>query len=117
MQCLHHSLVCEPSSCAHVWPPLRNGDSIASVYYCKMKGFTDEMGAAGKPLEDEDFVSHMLAGLDHDYNSFVENSTGKDELSLGTLYSGLLATESRLDLQSSQSQSSVNVVVCGRGGY
>jgi hypothetical protein len=79
------------------------GDSTASAYYCRMKGFADEMIATGEPLEDEDFISYVLAGLDHDYNSFVENITGKDELSLGTLYS--------------QSQSSVNAAACGRGGY
>jgi hypothetical protein len=28
-----------------------------------MKGFVDEMAACGKPLEDEDFVFYVLAGL------------------------------------------------------
>jgi hypothetical protein len=48
----------------------------------------------------------------------MENVTGKDEISLGSLYSGLLATKVRLELQSSQQyQSSVNSAACGRGGY
>jgi hypothetical protein len=38
-----------------------------------MKGFADEMATAGKPLEDDDFISYVMAGLDQDYNSFVEN--------------------------------------------
>jgi hypothetical protein len=78
----------------------RKGDQSAMVYYNKMKGFTDEMAAAGKPLEDEDFTPYVLAGLDHDYNSFVENVAGKTEISLGTLYLQFLAAEARLDLQS-----------------
>jgi hypothetical protein len=52
-----------------------------------MKGFEDEMTSVGKPLEDEDFISYVLARLDHDYNSFVENVRGKTKISLGYLYS------------------------------
>jgi hypothetical protein len=78
-----------------------------------MKGFADETSVTGKPLEDEDFVSYVLAGLDQDYNSFVENVTDKEEISLGSMYSQLLATEARLDLQSTQSQSLVNALLHG----
>jgi hypothetical protein len=66
----------------------RKGDESAATYYNKMKGIiTDEMAAAGKPLEDEDIISYVLTGLDHDYNLFVENVTGKAEISLGSMYS------------------------------
>jgi hypothetical protein len=81
----------------------QKGDLSAVAYYCRMMdfaAFADEMDAAGKLLEDEDFVSYVLAGLDQDYNSFVENVTGKEEISLGSMYSKLLAVEARLDLQS-----------------
>jgi hypothetical protein len=88
----------------------RKGDQSVAVYYNKMKGFADEMAATGKPLEDEDFVSYVLAGLDQDCNSFVQNVTGKAEISLGALYSQFLAAEARLELQNSQFQSSVNSV-------
>jgi hypothetical protein len=70
----------------------------AAAYYNKMKGFADEMAAAGKPLEDEDFISYVLAGLDQDYNLFVKNMTGKEEISLGAIYSQFLAAEARLEL-------------------
>jgi hypothetical protein len=53
------------------------GEQFAAVYYNKMKDFADEMIAAGKPLEDEDFISYIMACLDRDYNSFVENVTEK----------------------------------------
>jgi hypothetical protein len=68
----------------------RKGEQLAATYYNKMKGFADEMDAASKPLEDEDFISYVLAGLDQDYNSFVENMVKKTEISLGSLYSQLL---------------------------
>jgi hypothetical protein len=88
-----------------------------------MKGYADEMAAVGNPLEDEDFVSYLLAGLDQDYNSFVENVVRKIEITLGSLYLQFLAVEARLELQNSQSQSMINAAVhgcsggyCGRGG-
>jgi hypothetical protein len=95
----------------------RKGDLSAVAYYNKMKGFADEMAITGKPLEDDYFISYVLAELDHDYNFFVENVAGKTDISLGTLYSQFLATEVRLDLQSSQYQSSANAAARSRGGY
>jgi hypothetical protein len=82
-----------------------------------MKGLAYEMAVAGKSLEDNDFISYVLAGLNQDYNSFVENVAGKTEISLGDLYSQLLAAEARLDLQTSHYPSSVNTAARGRGGF
>jgi hypothetical protein len=45
------------------------------------------MAAAGKPLEDEDSISYVLVGHDQDYNLFMESVSGKDEISLRSLYS------------------------------
>jgi hypothetical protein len=42
----------------------RKGDQTTVVYYNKMKIFADEMVVVGKPLEDEDFISYVLVGLD-----------------------------------------------------
>jgi hypothetical protein len=56
------------------------GESITcAVYYAKMKGFTDEMAAAGKRLNDEEVITYILAGLDFEYNPFVEAFTAKTE--------------------------------------
>ncbi|WVZ94203.1 hypothetical protein U9M48_040124 [Paspalum notatum var. saurae] len=38
----------------------KKGDASASSYYAKMKGLADEMGAAGKKLEDEDIIGYIL---------------------------------------------------------
>jgi hypothetical protein len=40
------------------------GEQTVVVYYNKMKSFVDEMADVGKPLEDDDFLSYLLAGLD-----------------------------------------------------
>jgi hypothetical protein len=56
----------------------RKGNLSAAAYYAKMKAFAGEMSAAGKPLEDEDFVTYVLAGLDQNYNSVVESIIGKE---------------------------------------
>jgi hypothetical protein len=65
----------------------RKGDQSTVAYYNKLKWYADEMPVVGKPLEDEDFVLYLLAGLGQDYNSVVENVVGKTEVSLGSLYS------------------------------
>ncbi|KAF8665977.1 hypothetical protein HU200_054065 [Digitaria exilis] len=74
----------------------RKGDMSASTYFSKMKGLADEMAAAGKPLDDEDVVTYILAGLDAEYNPLVEAiSAWTDPVSLGDLYAQLLAAEAR----------------------
>jgi hypothetical protein len=77
----------------------RKGDMKAAAYFTKMKGYADEMVAAGKPLEDEDFIAYLLACLDYEYNSFVENvSARSDPVTINDVYNQFVATESILDL-------------------
>jgi hypothetical protein len=69
------------------------------AYFSKMKGFANEMASAEKPLEDEDFIAYLLAGLDYDYNSFIENvSARSDPPTISDVYAQYLAAESHLDL-------------------
>lgn len=97
----------------------KKGDSTAAAYYIKMKGFADEMAAAGKKLDDDDLISHILNGLGAEYNPFVSAMTTKDSLNLSDLYAQLLAYEARLIQQqgetSTQFFSSVNAATRGRG--
>jgi hypothetical protein len=59
-----------------------------------MRGYTDEMAAAEKPLDNDDVISYILNGLDADYNSLIEQVNGMMEtISPRTLYSWLLDTE------------------------
>jgi hypothetical protein len=68
--------------------------STCTAYYTMMKGFADEMAAAGKRLDDEDVICYILAGLDVDFNPFVEAFTAKTKpQTLHDLYSQLLIAE------------------------
>jgi hypothetical protein len=72
----------------------------AAAYFSKMKGFADEMAIARKLLEDEDFIAYLLADLDYDYNSFIENiSSRSDHVSISDVNAQFLAAESSLNLQ------------------
>jgi hypothetical protein len=76
----------------------RKGDTTCVTYYIQMKGFADEMAAAGKWLDDEEVVCYILAGLDVDFNPFVEAFTAKTEPQmLNDLYSQLLISEARVE--------------------
>jgi uncharacterized membrane protein YgcG len=81
----------------------RKGDQSITTYFSTMHGYTDEMAAVGKPLDDDDVVSYILNGLDANYNSLIEQVNGMTEtISLETLYSCLLDTEARLAVQKAQ---------------
>lgn len=40
-------------------------------YFNKMKSLAEEMAAAGKPMDDEELMGHILTGLDSDHNQVV----------------------------------------------
>jgi hypothetical protein len=69
-------------------------EMFVTPYFSTMRGYANEMAAAGKPLDDDDdIVSYILNGLDEDYNSLIEQINGMtDSISLETLYSRLLDT-------------------------
>jgi histone deacetylase 1/2 len=100
----------------------RKENKTASVYFNQIKTLADEMAAAGKPLEDDDIVSYVLAGLqDEAYNGFVAAITALIKadkfISLSDLYSQLVSYEARLEDQNPTGESSVNAATRGgRGG-
>jgi len=52
---------------------------------------------AGQPLKCDDVVSYVLAGLGHEYDSFVSSIYARnDPVTLEEVYSLLIVTESRL---------------------
>jgi hypothetical protein len=51
----------------------RKGNLSVAEYLAKMQGLSNDMAAAGKPLDDEDLVQYILASLDEDYD-YVVNS-------------------------------------------
>jgi glutathionylspermidine synthase len=67
----------------------RKGNLSISEYVAKMKALADEMASARKPIDEEELVSYILAGLDEEYNPVVSALVAqKDCLSWG----GILAT-------------------------
>ncbi|CAN6356870.1 unnamed protein product [Urochloa humidicola] len=87
------------------------GTSNVTDYFGRMKTLTDEMASAGKKLEDEEFVSYILAGLDMDFNPLVSAIAARVEpIFLGELFNQLTSFEQRMDLlQGNGSGSSANM--------
>lgn len=54
----------------------RKGDLSISDYISKMKTLADEMASAGKPLDDEELMGYVLAGVDDDYELVVSMLVG-----------------------------------------
>jgi glutathionylspermidine synthase len=74
----------------------QKGNMSISEYIAKMKSFADEMASVGKPLEEEELVSYILAGLDFDYNSIVSTIEAcMEPIFVGELYSQLMSFEAR----------------------
>lgn len=70
-----------------------------SEYMSKMKSMSDEMAAAGKPLDAEELMSYILAGLDMEDNPLVTSLLDKKEpVSYSELLAQMLSFESHLDL-------------------
>jgi hypothetical protein len=70
------------------------GSSTISEFFTKIKGLADEMAAAGRKLEDEEFVSYVLSGLDQDYDSTVSAIAARVEpISITELFTQLVSHE------------------------
>lgn len=97
----------------------RKGDLSAASYYTKMKGFTDELVAAGTPVDEDEVVSHILHGLDSDYNSFMSAISTRvaadNPIGLGELFSLLLSAETRIESQNTTEAHSLNLSSKGSG--
>lgn len=83
-----------------------------------MKGYGDEMAAAGRPIEEEELVEYILTGKNHEFESLVSALVTRVEpISLDDLYSQLLYFETRMELIHGGDQSSANMAgrSCGHG--
>jgi hypothetical protein len=78
----------------------RKENKSGQVYLDEIKGLSDEMAAAGKPLDNLDMVSHILSGLDEEYDGFVAAITAlikaKKHVSLSDVYSQFMSYEARM---------------------
>jgi len=95
------------------------GTSSISEFFVKMKGYADEMAAAGRKLEDEELISYILSGLDREYDAVVSAVAAHVEpISVGELFTQLTSFESRMEMKNGGGgyQSSANMVAKGGRG-
>jgi hypothetical protein len=99
----------------------RKENKTGQVYLDKIKGLSDEMAAPGKPLGNLDVISHILSGLDEEYDGFVAAIIAlikaKKNVSLSDVYSHFMSYEARMEFRKSIDGLSVNTATRGsRGG-
>jgi hypothetical protein len=80
----------------------KKGAATLTKFYTKMKGYVDDMSTAGQPLNDEEFVSYLLTGLDEEcYNPLVSSILARVEpITPSELLSQMLSYELRTNRQS-----------------
>jgi hypothetical protein len=98
---------------------IRKGNLSVTEYLAKMQSPDNDMSATGKPLDDEDLVQYILAGLDEDYDSVVNSVLARPQaITVSELAYQMLAFESHIDLRSGCSGSSANFAKRGgRDGF
>lgn len=57
----------------------KKGTVTISEYLGRMKAFDGGMASAGKPVNDDDMVSYILAGVDFSYMSFISSICTRTE--------------------------------------
>jgi hypothetical protein len=66
----------------------QKGSLMVAEYISKMKILAGDMALAGKKLDDDDFISYIMAGLDVEYNSVVSSiARSVEPISFAELYS------------------------------
>jgi hypothetical protein len=77
----------------------KKGNMMISEYVGKMRALPDDMASSGKPLDVEDIISCILAGLDEEYNLVVTTLVARsDSVSMAEAYAQLLHYEQRQSL-------------------
>jgi hypothetical protein len=83
----------------------------------EIKGLSDEMAAAGKPMDTVDVISYILAGLDNEYDGFVAAINAllkaQKDVSLSDVYSQFMTYESRVEARTAGDGASVNAATRG----
>ncbi len=81
---------------------LKKGAQSVSAYFQKAQGFANLLAAIGKPIDNSELISHILAGLGVDYDPLVTSViTRQDSIPLTDLYGYMLSYEQRLEAHKS----------------
>ncbi|XP_021321744.1 uncharacterized protein LOC110437591 [Sorghum bicolor] len=90
------------------------GASTISEFFTKMKALGDEMASAVRKLEDEELISYILTGLDHEFDPVVTAVAARVEpITVNELYAQLVSFEQRMEARGGGQQSSVNMASKG----
>ncbi|XP_071681765.1 uncharacterized protein [Lolium perenne] len=99
----------------------RKENMTTATFFTKMKGLADELAAADRPIDEEELVEYLLAGLDESYNPLFAaiGVNGGEDLTVSELYAQVCAYDSRMELLTDgriSGGASVNSAQRGRGG-
>jgi hypothetical protein len=91
-----------------------------SQFFTKMKGYTNELAAVGRPIDEEELVEYLLAGLDDSYNSLFATIrvNNAEDMTVSELYAHISALDRCMELLGGDAGggSSVNSASRGHGG-
>jgi hypothetical protein len=89
---------------------LKKGAQTIFAYFKKAQGFSHLLADVGKPIEDSELVSHILASLGAEYDPLVTSvTTRQDSISLNNLYGYMLSYE--LCLEQHKSAIDLNISI------
>jgi len=57
------------------------GTETVGAYFAYMRGLADELAAAGKPLDDDEQISYIIAGMGMEYQPLVSALDARTDLS------------------------------------
>ena len=73
-------------------------DASAATHFNRVKALSDTLTSIGQPLRPEEFISYLLAGLDADYDAFVDRVSASDApMPVRDVYAQLLNVEQRVE--------------------
>ncbi|KAK1646191.1 hypothetical protein QYE76_063996 [Lolium multiflorum] len=88
-------------------------------YFAAVKAITDELAAAGRPMEEDEVVEYLLAGLDDPYNPLFAaiGANPDNKVTVPELYAQLSSYDNHMKLliNNDEPKSSVNSAARGRG--
>jgi hypothetical protein len=64
----------------------KNGSLTIAQYFAKMKGFSSELMALGKEVDDGELIGYIFNGLDGTYNNVVATIHGNPNTTIDDLY-------------------------------
>jgi hypothetical protein len=83
---------------------------IADQYFTKMKGFSSELSALGKPIEEEELLGYLLHGLDKtEYNALITSVHGNPNTTLDEFYEQLCGYDMRNGVSGGDGKISLSV--------